>query len=642
MKNIKKVGLVYALLLGTVTANAGKLYTVITPTSPDNEITLPNEAREVFANKNIEYNLDPSVPSPFGNYTGAKIIYKPDPGTLKYMDYFVLSLSNAYFSNKIAKCWFVFYENNGLDTDDDGIGDTSYDLTNDGDTNDSVVVAETVKIEKNTALFRVMDYKPPRYKRFNPKSLLYLACAEHGEPFVVDENRDFSGPPAEFNEMYNAVIKFKKPSGTPIIIRDRYKSSICVEVLDAFTCCPYRSITQLRTKEKTCFINFKNQFSIDMTPAVSYINTYPDLNSTNCSNSKSGLIKCYLRGTEVSHRFVPTGSSILDSDTCTEEHASSGWITINNNPDNDIDDPVHLSPTGWKGKISVEMYDMNRKYRCDNSPQGYKGLDFNRMFIDNNGVRNSNASGDPTYDRGLNDIPINSGISCTAEAFVYEIGTPSEDTVIAPLVTGWEDDIYIGVRSDEYLKMVRWGLKYTFSILDNDNNEVYKYVLTESDESILRKVDKLSCCYDNDFAGYFLLWKPNGDEAYIPYMLNSNMFRVVISNNSCWNAEVYARVWDSKGRVVDNVYLGTVGKNSVKILTGDYIFKRAKQFNPFLGKKTSPLYSVILTVGAPKRDVEFAAYDNRSGKAKMIPVYDLNSHEWTYKNVDFDTDGFEQ
>lgn len=642
MKHIGKIGLVSALLLGSISANAGKIYTYITPASPDNEITLPNEAREVFSNKNVEYNLDPSVPSPFGNYTGARIVYKPE-GTLNYLDYLVISLDNAYFSDKIKKCWLVFYEHNGLDTDGNGVGDASYDLTNDGDTNDSVVIAEAIRIEKGNALFRVTDYKPPRYRNFHPQSILYLACAEKGEPPIIDENRDYAGPPAEYNDMYNLVIKFKKPSGTPIIIRDKDKNSICIEVPDASTCCPSTPLIQLTTKEKKCFINFKNQFSIDMTPAVSYINTYPDLDNADCDNSKSGLIKCYLKGTEASHRFVPSGSSgILSSDNCTEEHASGGWITINNNPDNDIDDPVHLSPTGWKGKISIEMYDMNGKYRCDNSPQGYKGLDLNRMFIDNNGERDSNATGDPVDARGTNDIPISSGKNCSAEAYVYESGTPSSDAIIAPLSRGWEDDIYIGVKSDEYLKMIRWGLKFTLSILDNDNNEVYKYTLTESDEPVLRKVDKLSCCYDNDFAGYFLLWKPNGDEAYVPYMLNSNQFRVIVSNNSCWDAEIYGRVWDSRGRVVDNVYLGKIGKNSVKILTGDYIFAKARQFNPLIGKNASPLYSVILTVGAPKRDIEFAAYDNRNEKSKMIPIYDLDSHEWTYRNVDFDTDAYNQ
>jgi hypothetical protein len=51
---------------------------------------------------------------------------------------------------------------------------------------------------------------------------------------------------------------------------------------------------------------------------------------------------------------------------------------------------------------------------------------------------------------------------------------------------------------------------------------------------------------------------------------------------------------------------------------------------------------MILTVGAPKRDVEFAAYDNRANKTKMVPVYDLDAHDWTYRNVPFYQDIFEK
>ncbi len=643
MKNIYKVKLATVALLSSFSISyAGKIFVFTTPTTSDNKITIAEEAREILTDRHIEYNLDPAIPSPFGNNTGARIVFRPYPGSLEFGDYFVISLNNAYFSDKLKKCWLMFYEHNGVDTDGDGIGDQSYDMTNDGDTNDSIIIAESLKIDKSNLLMRVTDYKEIRYKSMHPESILYLACAEEDEPIIVDEDRSVSDPPASFDDMYNIVLNFKKPSGSPIIIRDRDKNSVCIELSEAYTCCPSVPLNSLKTQEKACFINFKNQFSIDMTPAVSYINAYPDLNNVNCSNSKSGLKKCYIEGTEASHRFVGSGLDILESNVCTEEYASSGSISILNNPDNDIEDPIRLSPTGWKGKISIEIYDMNHKYTCTNT--GYPALDFenNRLFIDNNGDPESNAPGDPIDARGAVDIPINPGNSCYAQAYVYESGTPSEDTVIAPQITGWKDDIYIGVDGNNYIKMVRWGLKYKFSILDNDNNVAYSYQLTESDEPVLKKVASLSCCYDNDYSGYFLLWKPNGDEAYVPYMLNSNQFKVIISNNSCWDAEIYARVWDSKGRVIDNVYLGKVRRNSVRILTGDFVFKKAQQLLPELGRGASPLYSMILTVGAPKRDVEFAGYDNRQGKTKMIPVYDLDAHDWTYRNVDFDTDTFGQ
>ncbi|NPA53210.1 MAG: hypothetical protein GXO21_00925 [Aquificae bacterium] len=152
------------------------------------------------------------------------------------------------------------------------------------------------------------------------------------------------------------------------------------------------------------------------------------------------------------------------------------------------------------------------------------------------------------------------------------------------------------------------------------------------------------CCYDADRVAYFKKWEPNGTQAYVPYMLNLNQFRVIVSNNSCWDADIYARVWDSKGRVIDNVYIGTVGANSSKLLFGDEIFKKAQAQYPELGKDASPLYSMILTVGAPRRDVEFAAYDNRAGKTKMVPVYEANVHDTQggYRNAEFFQDVFQK
>ncbi|NPA53781.1 MAG: hypothetical protein GXO21_03830 [Aquificae bacterium] len=622
------------ILIG-FSAFASQLY--IKTNTPENKINIALEAKEYLADK--PYNLDFAVKSPLGNNIGARIIYKPETSLFTTGLFFIFYIKNAYFSDNLAKCWLVFYEHKGVDNDNDGEGDTSYDLNNDLDTNDSYLIAESLKIRKSEILFRVTDYKGIRYKSLHPNSLLYLACAEINESFVGEQQRDFSDPPAQHEDKYNLVLNLK--SSSPIILRNNGQNCVCIEVIEAFTCCPMKHVDDLATK-KECVIEFKNQFSIDMNPSVSFINSYPQTQNTSCKTSENGLIKCVESNSSVLKGFVdePSGS-ILISDSCTDPFSSSGTIVIRNNPDNDIQDCIHLKADGWRGKLEVKLYDVNNIYTCDNSDTGYKALDFkDRMFIDNNGNPNSNAPGDPINKRGKNDIPLKPGKECRSLVNVYEEGSPSSNTIIVPQASTWEDDVYVGVNGKEYLKMVRWGLSLNFEIYDDKGNLAYSYSLKESDKAVLDKIN--DCCYDNDFGGYFLLWKPNGDEAYIPYMLNLNQFRVIVSNNSCWDAEIYARVWDSKGHVVDNVYIGTVGANSSKLLFGDEIFKKAQAENPELGQGASPLYSVILTVGAPKRDVEFAAYDNRAGKTKMVPVYDLNAHDFTYRNVEFNTDAFKK
>ncbi len=617
-------------------STAGEIY--VETTVDDNVITLPIEAKEYLESKKLDYNLDPSVHSPLGNFTGATIKYKPNDLISTDSTYLLFSLQNAYISPRIEKCWLVFYEHNGLDTNGDGIGETSYDLNKDGDTHDSFVLARSVNITENKILFRTIEFFLGSY---HPQSIFYLACSEPGENYLADINRYSWEPPSTFDTRYNLVLNMKK---TPqIILRRSSGDDVCIKVSRAFLCCPSEEQNGLLTEEK-CFMDFKQQFYLDMEPKISYIDSFTRLNTVDCSNSKSGILRCYDQRVEPHKRFVDESSGyILDSNSCTDELASSGIISLKNNPDNDIEDPIILSPlTGWRGSLVIKFYDTEKKYSCNNTAVGYKALDFrnDRIFIDNNGSPNSNTLGDPIDERGLNDIPFVPGEVCEASVNVYESGAPSSDTLIAPQVTGWRDDVYIGVDGTNKLEKIKWGLSLNFSIYDNDDSFVYSHFLSESSESILKKLD--SCCYELDKGGYFLYWKPNGDEAYIPYMLNTNLFRVIVSNNSCWDAEIYARVWDEKGRVVDNVYIGVVKANSVRVVYGNEIFSKARKVLPELGKGSSPLYSTILTVSAPKRDVEFAAYDFRNGKSKMIPVYDLGGSEKTYRNVNFVQDPFDK
>jgi len=187
------------------------------------------------------------------------------------------------------------------------------------------------------------------------------------------------------------------------------------------------------------------------------------------------------------------------------------------------------------------------------------------------------------------------------------------------------------------LYWVKWGLKEVLTLYDNNGTRRFTVSLDDS-----AKCTKWDCCYDNEgIAHHFKKWEPNGDEAYIPHILDNNLNYVKVANNSCWDAEVYARVWDETGNFVDNVYLGIVPAHGGKVLWGNEIVKAAKELNPKIGEN-SKTFSVILSVGAPKRDVEFAAGDSRDGKGKMLPVYDLNGEFKYYRNVDFDHDAFEE
>ncbi len=612
---------------------AGKIFVFTTPSTPDNSITVSEEARDYIANKNIDYNLDPSMPSPLGNTIGVKFVYLLLPGSINDGDVIVFSIKNGYFSEKMRKCWLVFYEQNGIDNDFNGIGDRNYDYNHDGDSLDSVVVGESVGIYDTDIYMRIVESDS-----YPSGGLLYLACAEDNEPPLSSADSD-SMASLTYNEMYNLVINFKKRKPTDIGVRDSDESSICLNVSEAYSCCPQSFLDDLLTDD-ICFINFKKQFSLSMHPSLSVIDTYPvSLGSVDCSNSKDGIFKCYDDSYKPGSGFEDTTGNIITSNSCTDRFATGGWIRLENDISGEIEDYIHLGTSGWKGIFYAYLYDVNGKYTCDSSATGYKGLDLSRIFIDNNGNKGTDADSDHTRP-GTNDIRFNPGRDCSVENInVSESGTPSSTRIILPHNGYWEDDVYVGVTGNDRLKWVKWGLDISLSIIAPDSTEAYTYEMDETDPSVVKAIN--SCCYENDPVPYFLKWEPNGDEAYIPHLLNNSLTYVKISNNSCWDAEVYATVWDEKGHVVSNIYLGTVPAHGGKILWGNEIFAKAHALNPEIGGGYGT-FSAILTVGAPKRDIEFAVGDSRAGKGKMLPVYDLDGGFKYYRNVNFDHDAFEQ
>ena len=655
MRKLARSALLGAVATGVIAgaANAhiqyAELYFDFYGTHATNDmITIPCEATDYLAKPGVEYNLDPNEPSPMGNLTGVIIKYKP-ANQLNNADNISIQLTNAEFGSTLRKCWLVFYEHQGIDTDNNGMGETDFDVNGDGDAKDMIVVAETRTNVQNTPVIKLNVGDAGRGIPSN--AIYYLWCAEVDEANLVDVNRGSGDPavdPRDFTD-YAPVIKITADlydsNSTDTCTYPDPGDKVCLKTW-GYTCCPSNEESPgyaTNPDVEYCIIDTKCQYLLGMKSSLSIIDMYPrSLGTVDCSNSKSGLIKCYEPTYEPGTAFIPVGDNddILTSDHCTDLYAADGTISILNDPDNNVDDDIVLGSSGWTATFSAYISDVDNNYACDDTnghgmKKGpYMALDFpNRMFIDNNGNPTSAAAA---------RIPLNPGRACSAEDINVVNGDPATGTPTTIKIRRddiWTDDVYMGVDGEDRLWWVRWGLEEELKIYSPDNELAYTVSLNEEEAA---KCAPDNCCYDADKVAYFKKWEPNGDEAYIPYMIDSNMFRVIVSNNSCWDAEIYARVWDSKGHVVDNIYLGKVGKNSVRLLTGDYIAAKAKREHPDLLRRISPLYSVILTVGAPKRDVEFAAYDQRTGKAKMIPVYDNGDHEWTYRNVEFFQDPFEK
>jgi hypothetical protein len=597
--------------------------------SKDEEIflTVPCEATEFL--KGSDYNFDPNIPSPLGNKTGVTIRYVSYEGSLYQGDKLVFKFENVRLSSSVYKCWLVFHEYKGRDTDHDGVGDENVDLNNNGFPFDILTVAESINNVSSSReiVFRVNRKVPAGY-------VMFLACAEEGEPSLLDKTGFYIDG---FDTSYNPVFILDNLNEENQIYNScsfggNFRKG-CLTV-QGYGCCDDQEIPDISVEFPRCFVDMECQFSLGQKPALSIIDIPVSLNNVSCENSKSGLIRCLEASGNFSFLDEPSGD-ILRSQSCTDEDASGGSIYIKENPG--IDDFIVLGKDGWKGKLKVWMYDINGLYACSDKQVGnklpYKSLDFlnKRVFLDNNGK----SYGSRSFGYPENRIYLREGEKCFLEADLFSVSSCVEDNETVCIKNGyWEDDLYIGINREYRLSSVQWGLTQELEIF-KDNVKLFSIKIDEKAECIKRK-----CCYDKNNSSYFLFWKQRGKEIFIPYMLRLNTFRVIVSNNSCFDGDIYARVWDEKGRVAEDVYIGKVKANSVKLLYGDDIFYKARRVNPQLGKGASPLYSVILNIGVPKRDLEVAAYDNRFSKTKRIPAYDLSGEEWTYRNVDFHEDPF--
>ncbi len=528
MKKLAKSALLTAsvaagILTGAVQAHQSQalMFFEFSGTHADNDpITIPCEATDYLATK--DYNLDPSVPSPMGNPTGVVIKYETNYGNLSEGDQIHIKLHNAKTSNNLTKCVLVFYEKNGVDTNADGIGDTDHDANGDGDSLDSLVIAESMGSVQNV---RELHFRVTNNGTSYPSNgILYLACAEQGEPPLAAEDR--GSAPATYNQMYNLVIVpddlYDENDHSNLCSNPQIDNKVCLTVR-ANACCPNTDLElpDLGIRTPQCFMDVACQFALSMKPSQSIINMYPKgLGSVDCTNSKNGIFKCYDTSYEPGTQFVNVGytrgsrDDILYSDSCTDNDAADGTISIINDNDNKVDDDIVLGRNGWQGKLRVSLYDVTDTYACSNRDVGsyraYKALDFghNRVFLDNNG--------DDTTTTG-NHILFNSGRACELEANVKSVGAgPGE--INLPMNDTWTDDVYMGVTGKDRLYWVKWGLEEVLEIY-KDNNLQFTVSMDEDAQCV-----KFECCYDNEGnQPYFKKWEPNGQEAYIPHLLNNGL-----------------------------------------------------------------------------------------------------------------------
>jgi len=607
------------------------------------QITVPCEASSYL--RNVNYNLDPSQPSPLGHQTGVTIRYKANYGSISEGDQLHFTFHRARLADNIIKCWLMFYEYEGVDTDGDGVGDDSHDANSDGDHYDSLVVAESVGTVAGarTIHFRVTN----NGTSYPSNGILYLACAEDNEPPLTSERSGII--PIRYKTMYNPVIVLDELYTENFVYnkceKDKINNKVCLTVT-ANACCPNTSmeLPDLEVSTPQCFIDMECQFQLNMKPTLSVIDMYPvSLGSTDCERSRSGIFKCYDSSYEPGTKFVdePSGD-ILPTKSCTDRTASSGYIVISNNKNNKVDDFLVLGSGGWSGKLEVEMYDVSGRYACSNTQVGsklpYKALNFrdNKVFIDNNGKESgSGAFGDPA-DR----ILFTQGDRCKAVANISTLSTCDEtDSLICvPMNSEWKDDVYVGITGNDRLNWVKWGLTESLKIY----KDAQLLFTVKMDEKAQCK--SWNCCYENEYgSAYFMKWEPNGSQFFIPHLLNNGLTYVKISNHSCWDGDIYAEVWDEGGNFVNNIYLGKVPAHGGKILWGNQILSKARALNPRIGTTGLGTFSILLTVGAPKRDVEIAVGDSRPGKGKMLPVYDAPfARNGGYRNAEFSDDFFEK
>ncbi len=534
-------------------------------------ITIACEAREEVTTVVTDYDLDPGVNSPLGNPTGAKIMYFTGTGISANLSGVRFILSNADFQAGTSYCYLVASE-----------AEHSQDINDDGDTNDIVIVASTpssIGSPTNNIFLRFND-NGGNVAQDQP---LYLVCQYYGDPTLVGVDNDPSDPPADvdaYAKEYAPVLQVLSPD---------CNSDVTIEAIgeDVFG----NPLGGLDASYNT-IIDWEDQFALSIHPTLQLIDEYYPSNGRHFVDNRPF-------------------DDIITSDDEVELDAADGNINIENDPDETVEDYIHLSD-GYADISGTAIFDValytDDGYACnDMGTAAYTALDFDndRMYLDGNG--------DPTSDgpnflftAGDGDTP---GSACTLTLTVGE--TLSDGDIAVPHGTVWQDDVYMGVDGVNRMRFVRWDLDESLTVIGNTHS--------------------LS---SNDLPeGFFKKWESNGTTLWAP-VLNKYNVVVKISHNNPNKItqvpaseiptthdiiEVRAKVWDKDEEWCDNILVGTFTDQGVLTMTGKQIWIKAKAQCPSVDLDGQ--FSAIFTVGAPERDIEAAVIQDSSKGSRSLPIY---------------------
>ncbi len=546
---------------------------------PDNikdtdPITIACEAFEEV--QGVPYDLDPSVNSPLGNPTGATFMYISRAGSLSTANLLRFYIQNGNLDPNTGNCKLLIDEDNAIDADGDGNPDPGtageFDVNNDGDTNDLLVAAYTPAPVGGASQFDLIINQNGQVLPNN--AVLYLACEWGTDPQIEDYDDDSDastvGINKDFDPMYNPVININTPT-----VNDK----VCMNVEGYAEVAGVPQHIPNLDAATTCFIDFECQFALSIHPTLQLINEYSPSNGR--------------------YFVADPFNDIIGSTDDVELDAADGMINIENDPDETVEDYIHLDD--HPADFHIDLY-TNDGYACNNDgAAAYTALDFDndRMYLDGDG--NDTTDG-PNFEFTPGDGDV-AGSPCTLDVTFTDSDIPHG--------TVWKDDVYMGVDGVNRLRFVRWDLDESLTVMGNTHN--------------------LS---SNDLPeGFFKKWEPNGTTLWAPMMNKWNTYIDITHNNPAKITqvpaseiptdhkviEVRAKVWDSDEEWCDNILVGTFTDQGRIRIFGSDILNKAKAECPSVD--INGIFSVLFTVGAPERDIEATVLQNTVRGIRTLPVY---------------------
>ena len=572
-------------------ANAGEIHydqypDGIKDTDP---ITIACEAFDEV--QGIAYDLDPGVLSPLGNPTGATFMYISRPGSLSTANLLKIYLENGSLDPATGNCKLLIDEDNAIDGDGDGNPDPGtageFDVNNDGDTNDLLVAAYTPAPVGGASEINLVVNQNGQVLPNN--AVLYLACEWGTDPQIEDYDDDADastvGEDRDFDPMYNPVINIATPT-----VNDK----VCIRVEGYAEVAGVPQHIPNLDAATNCFIDYECQFALSIHPTLQIIDEYWPSNGRHFVDDLLG--------------------PIIYTDSEVELDAADGNINIENDPDETVEDYIHLHDDPDADIDGAAIFDVaiytDDGYACNNDgAAAYSALDFDndRMYLDGDGV-NTTDGPNFLFTPGDGNVP---GSACTLSLVVTDDGSGDIDV---PHGSVWQDDVYMGVDGDHRMNFVRWDLDEALTVLGDT------HMLSSNDLP----------------EGFFKKWEPNGTTLWAP-LLNKYNVVVKISHNNPNKItqvpasniptthdiiEVRAKVWDADEEWCDNILVGTFTDQGILTMTGKQIWNAAKAQCPSVDLNGQ--FSALFTVGAPERDIEAAVIQDSSKGSRSLPIYQSN------------------